>query len=65
MAVEYGPDAFYELSAGDMAVVRARLEKRPAVLRNWFTAETTFYSSRPDNLAAVMDMGGGDYSHHS
>lgn len=59
--LEHSPDAFYELSAGDMAVVRARLEKRPAVLRNWFTTETTFYSSRPDNLVVVMDMGGGDY----
>ena len=58
--LEYSPDAFYELSAGDMEVVRARLEKRPAVLRNWFVTETTFYSSRPDNLVVVMDMGDGD-----
>lgn len=58
--LEYSPDAFYELSAGDMEVVRARLEKRPAVLKNWFVTETTFYSSRPDNLVVVMDMGDGD-----
>ena len=59
--LEHNPEEFYELSAGDMAVVHAKLEKRPAVLRNWFVTETTFYSSRPDNLVVVMDMGDGDY----
>lgn len=59
--LEHSPDEFYELSAKDMEVVRSKLEKRPAVLRNWFVTETTFYSSRPDNLVVVMDMGDGDY----
>lgn len=59
--LEHSPDEFYELSAKDMEVIRSKLEKRPAVLRNWFVTETTFYSSRPDNLVVIMDMGDGDY----
>lgn len=59
--LEHNPEEFYELSAGDMAVVQAKLEKRPAVLRNWFVTEITFYSNRPDNLVVIMDMGDGEY----
>ena len=59
--LEYNPEEFYELSAKDMAIVQAKLEKRSAVLRNWFVTETTFYSNRSDNLVVIMDMGDGGY----
>ena len=59
--LKYNPEEFYELSAEDMAMVQAKLEKRSAVLRNWFVTETTFYSNRPDNLVVIMDMGDGGY----
>lgn len=54
----YSAEDFYWLSDGDMEVVRTRLEKRSAVLKNWMEMEITFYSSRPDNLVVIMDLGG-------
>ena len=59
--LEYSPEEFFEFTEADLAVIRARLTKRPALQKNWFVTETAFYSSRPDNLVVVMDMGGGDY----
>ena len=58
--LEYSPEEFFEFTEADLAVIRSRLTKRPALQKNWFVTETSFYSDRPDNLLVVMDMG-GDY----
>ncbi|MCI8423176.1 MAG: hypothetical protein HFF50_06565 [Lawsonibacter sp.] len=55
------PEEIFELSEADRKVVQTRLTRRPTVLKNWFFSEVTFYSSRPDNLVVVMDMGNGEY----
>ena len=59
--LEYSSEEFFEFTEADLAVVRAKLTKLPALQKNWFVTETAFYSNRPDNLMVVMDMGGGDY----
>lgn len=55
--LDYAPEEFYWLSDGDLAVVQAKLTKLPVVLHKWFDMEISFYSSRPDNLVVVMDVG--------
>ena len=52
---------FYWLTEKELAVVQDKLTKSPAVLKNWFVSEITFYSSRPDNLVVIMDMEDGMY----
>lgn len=59
--LEHVSQAFYELSRADMETVQARLTRRPAVFRNWMEMDITFYSSLPDNLAVILDMGDGAY----
>lgn len=59
--LEYSPEEFFEFTEGDLAVIRSGLTRLPALQKNWFVTETAFYSSRPDNLVVVMDMGGGEY----
>ena len=54
----YRPAAFFELSDGDLSVIRAKLEQRPCALDNWMGMNLTFYSNRPDNLVVLMDMDG-------
>ena len=49
---------FYWLTDEELETVQAKLSRRPAVLKNWMDYELTFYSSRPDNLVVVMDVGG-------
>ncbi len=57
----YSPEDFFVFTEADLAVIRSKLTKRPALQKNWFVTETTFYSNRPDNLVVLMDMGDGDY----
>ena len=59
--LEYSPEEFFEFTEGDLAVIRSGLTRLPALQKNWFVTETAFYSSHPDNLVVVMDMGGGEY----
>mgnify|MGYP001024789568 CR=1 FL=1 len=55
--LKYSPAEFYWLTDEELAAVQPKLIKHPAVLRNWIEMEITCYSSRPDNLLAVMDVG--------
>ena len=55
--LKYSAEEYYWLNGEELAVIQARLEKRPCVLKNWMDLEITFYSSRPDNLVVVMDAG--------
>ena len=56
--LECSPEEFFELPEEDLEVIQAKLAKHPAVLKNWMEFEVTFYSSRPDNLVVIMDVGG-------
>lgn len=58
--LEYSPKDhfFYWLTDEELETVQANLTKRPVTLQNWMEYELTFYSSRPDNLVVVMDVGG-------
>ncbi len=58
--LKYSAKEYYWLNADELTIIRSRLVKRTAILRHWMDLEITFYSSRPDNLVVVMDMGGGD-----
>ena len=49
---------FYWLTDEELEAVQTKLARRPVVLKNWMDYELTFYSSRPDNLVVVMDVGG-------
>ena len=55
--LKYSTEEYYWLTGEELAAVRSKLAKRPAVLKNWMDLEITFYSSRPDNLVVVMDAG--------
>lgn len=55
--LDYSEETFFDLSDADMAVIREKLAKRPAALKHWMEMEVTFYSSRPDNLVVIMDVG--------
>ena len=56
--MEYIPEEFYWLTDEELAEVQAKLTKHPAVLKNWMEMEITCYSSCPDNLVVIMDVGG-------
>ena len=56
--LECSPEEFFELPEEDLAVIQEKLTRQPAVLKHWMEMEVTFYSSRPDNLVAVMELGG-------
>lgn len=56
--MDHSSEEFYWLTDEELATVQAKLTKRSAVLRNWMEMEITFYSSRPDNLVVIMDVGG-------
>mgnify|MGYP002511664220 CR=1 FL=1 len=53
--LKYSVEEYHWLTDEELAVVQAKLEKHPCVLKNWMDLEITFYSSRPDNLVVVMD----------
>ena len=53
--LKYSVKEYHWLTGGELAVVQAKLNKRPCALKNWMDLEITFYSSRPDNLVVVMD----------
>ena len=53
--LKYSVEEYHWLTDEELAVVQAKLEKHPYVLKNWMDLEITFYSSRPDNLVVVMD----------
>lgn len=53
----YNPEEFYWLTKQDLALMQSRLAKLPFSLPNWMEMTVTFYSSAPDNLAALMDCG--------
>ena len=55
--LEHSPEEFYWLTGEDLTVIQSKLTKRPAILKNWFEMELTFYSNRPNNLVVVMDVG--------
>ncbi|MCI8688389.1 MAG: hypothetical protein HFF57_08790 [Lawsonibacter sp.] len=59
--LDHEPGEFYWLTEKELAVVQDKLTKSPAVLKNWFVSEITFYSNRPDNLVVIMDMEDGMY----
>ena len=56
--LEYAPDEFYWLTDEELALVQSKLTRHPAVLRNWMEMEITCYHNRPDNLLAILDVGG-------
>ena len=56
-SLPYSPDDFFSLTEEELEIIRSKLTKHSAVLRNWLEMEVTFYSSRPDNLLVVMDLG--------
>lgn len=58
----YNPEEFFYLTGEELALMQSRLAKLPFALPNWMEMTVTFYSSAPDNLVALMDCGGGDWS---
>ncbi len=57
----YSQEEIFELSEADLEIVQTKLTRSPAVMKNWFGPENTFYSNRPDNLLVVMNLGGGEF----
>ena len=55
--LEHSPEGFYWLTEEELAVVQAKLTRHSAVLKHWMEMEITCYSNRPDNLAAILDVG--------
>lgn len=55
--LECSPEEFFELPEEDSEIIREKLTKHPAVLKNWMEFEVTFYCNRPNNLVVVMDLG--------
>ena len=57
----YTPEDFMHwLSEEDMEAVQNRMTRR-TVLKDWFDMDITCYQNRPDNLLAVLDVGGGEF----
>lgn len=58
-SMEFCPEAFYWITAEELSIIQAKMQKLPYEIHNWlYDMKVSLYANAADNIVTVMDSGG-------